>query len=1245
MPSTRRVPPSRQPSASSLATMLKLDELPLPCIVINAEGMVLAANRKWGDLVGAPPAKQGAPLASLESVLEPATNRDVMQVLFSAGSIRQREVELIRPDGATVNVLMDGEVSSSAGTGDNRATLVFFDMTARAHAEATLRESERWLRELAEHMPEAVFVHDLEGRVVEANPQACAILGYSREEMLALNITDIEMDYPLEAMQQLWHQVRESGPRVLAGTHRRKDGTPFPVEIRLSSVHAQDREALLAVTRDVSDRKRAEDSLETTTDTLTALVQASPLAVLALDRKGDITLWNPAAERVFGWSEREVLGHPVPFVQPDKESEFRRLMARVLEGEQLTGLELKRERKDGRPIEISLSTAPLRDRENVVIGTMALIDDITERRTAQQALRESEARYRTLFDDSPVALWEEDFSEVSTYLDRLRLSGIHDFRSYLEKHPEVVTHALSLVKVLDLNRRALEFYPTRDKESLLGSLDRILGPASLDMFREQLAALAEGERTMEREFLSTGAGGAARLLHLHLTVAAGSSDNLRRVLVSYVDTTERHRAEAAIREQTALSEALRDAAAVLTSTLNRDEVLERVLGEIGRVVPHDAADIMLIEGGQAQVVRMRGFRESVLADLAGSRRLRVSGASHLRYQVQTGLPLVIPDVRTYPGWPQSPETEWVRSYAGAPIRVKGEVIGFIDVVSANLNGFTQMHADRLQVFASQTAVALENARLFDESRRRADELTALAEVSSALRTAPARAEMAPIILDKLTALLQARGVALAMRDRNSAETVIELARGTWAVLSGSRLRPGEGVIGRVIQMGQPMITDDTQSMAGYSWPAGLGEMPRALAAIPLVAQGSTVGALWAGKEDGFSETQVRILMAVGDIAANAIHRATLHEQTEQRLQRLMALHSIEMAISASTDLRVSLEILLNQVTTILGVSAADVLLLDPHSQMLHYAAGNGFRGANMAKTRVRLGEGLAGHAVLDRSLVAVPDLGAKTMAADSPHRYTRAGLIVGEGFQAYYAVPLVSKGQALGVLEIYHRAALDPDPEWMEFLQTLAGQAALALDNAALFEKLQRTNVDLVLAYDATLEGWSKALDLRDRETEGHTQRVTELAMRLSRAMGASEVQLEQIRRGALIHDIGKMGIPDSILLKPGPLSEDEWAIMRRHPTLAYDFLSSIAFLRQALDIPFAHHERWDGSGYPRALKGDQIPLAARIFAVIDVYDALCSDRPYRPAWPEVKAREYIREQSGKQFDPKVVDTFIGLKF
>jgi len=230
------------------------------------------------------------------------------------------------------------------------------------------------------------------------------------------------------------------------------------------------------------------------------------------------------------------------------------------------------------------------------------------------------------------------------------------------------------------------------------------------------------------------------------------------------------------------------------------------------------------------------------------------------------------------------------------------------------------------------------------------------------------------------------------------------------------------------------------------------------------------------------------------------------------------------------------------------------------------------------------------------------------------------------------------------VLEIFHRAPFGPDPEWLDFLETLAGQTAIAIDNAELFEGLQRSNTELALAYDATIEGWARALELRDRETEGHTRRVTELALRLARAMGVGNAELAHLRRGALLHDIGKMGIPDGILLKPGPLTDAEWALMRQHPQYAYDMLSPIAFLRPALDIPHSHHERWDGTGYPCGLQGEQIPFAARVFAVADVWDALRSDRPYRPAWPEEKTREHIQSLAGTHFDPKVVEIFMELE-
>ncbi|WP_322508748.1 HD-GYP domain-containing protein, partial [Anaerolinea sp.] len=210
-----------------------------------------------------------------------------------------------------------------------------------------------------------------------------------------------------------------------------------------------------------------------------------------------------------------------------------------------------------------------------------------------------------------------------------------------------------------------------------------------------------------------------------------------------------------------------------------------------------------------------------------------------------------------------------------------------------------------------------------------------------------------------------------------------------------------------------------------------------------------------------------------------------------------------------------------------------------------------------------------------------------------------------------------------------------------DFFQTLAGQIAIAVDNATLFEELQRSNADLILAYDQTIEGWSRALDLRDRETEGHSQRVTELTLKIARAMGMSEDQLVHVRRGALLHDIGKMGVPDAILLKPGALTDEEWVIMRQHPALAFQMLLPIQYLRPALDIPYCHHEKWDGTGYPRKLKGEQIPLAARIFAVVDVWDALRSDRPYRPAWSVEKTLTFIQEHAGSHFDPRVVEVFM----
>jgi len=374
------------------------------------------------------------------------------------------------------------------------------------------------------------------------------------------------------------------------------------------------------------------------------------------------------------------------------------------------------------------------------------------------------------------------------------------------------------------------------------------------------------------------------------------------------------------------------------------------------------------------------------------------------------------------------------------------------------------------------------------------------------------------------------------------------------------------------------------------------------------------------------------------ITLDITERKRAEGQIHRQIQHLRALHTIDSAITSSFDLRMTLGVLLSEVISQLGVDAADVLLLNQPAQVLEYAAARGFHSDALKHSQLRLGEGFAGRAIVERRIIHIPNI----MKAGG--NLVKSLLLAGESFVTYFGVPLIAKGQVEGVLEIFHRTPLGPDLEWMDFLEALAKQAAIAIDNAQLLQNLQHSNTELIVAYDATLEGWSRAMDLRDKETEGHTKRVTEMALQLAQIMGIQELELINIRRGGMLHDIGKLGVPDSILLKPDELTDEEWEVMRLHPKLAYEMLSPITYLKSALDIPYCHHEKWDGTGYPQGLKDGQIPLAARIFAVVDVWDAITSNRPYRSAWPREQALDYIKDQSGRYFDPQVVEAFLKMK-
>jgi len=439
-------------------------------------------------------------------------------------------------------------------------------------------------------------------------------------------------------------------------------------------------------------------------------------------------------------------------------------------------------------------------------------------------------------------------------------------------------------------------------------------------------------------------------------------------------------------------------------------------------------------------------------------------------------------------------------------------------------------------------------------------------------------------------------------------------------------------------LGQILVIPDMQTRADLPNAALYSELGmRSIASAPMLREGQLVGSLTISSLHSiqhFTADDLALLQGLAHQAAQAITNARLYTQAERRLAHMQALRVIDRAITSGHNLHIMLTIVLDQVMAQLHVDAADVLLLDAHTQVLTYAAGCGFRTVAAEPIVWRMGEGEAGRAALERRTVGITNIAAVEDARYSPRLFS-------EGFVAYYGIPLIGNDQLHGVLEVFQRVAHTPDPEWQDMLETLAGQAAIAIDNVRLFDDLQRANRDLTLAYDSTIEGWSRALDLRDKETEGHSQRVTAMTLRLAHAIKISATEMVHVRRGALLHDIGKMGVPDSILLKPGPLTDAEWMIMRQHPVYAYDLLAPIAYLRPALDIPYCHHEKWDGTGYPRGLRSEQIPLTARIFAVVDVWDAMRSDRPYRQSHPDAQVRAHLQSLAGTHFDPQVVQIFL----
>jgi PAS domain S-box-containing protein len=689
------------------------------------------------------------------------------------------------------------------------------------------------------------------------------------------------------------------------------------------------------------------------------------------------------------------------------------------------------------------------------------------------------------------------------------------------------------------------------------------------------------------------------------------------------------------------AETLREVGLLINQLVDQPDMLDRVLVSMQKIIPYTSASIQLVEGQDVVIEAYKGIapKPSVIGV-----RYPINENFAAKKIINEGKSIILNNRSEVIEMLENPGRDNIVSWLAVPLQSKGNRIGILTLDHDLPDQYSDQDVQLALAFSSQVVVALENNRLLNETRRRTREIQAVYDSALSLTK-----ELQPEILfedlyKQIEPLFNPDAYILAIHD-----PTMDIIRVAYATEGGLRQRQAENwlispeednsLLGWIVRKRAPLLIGNVETDSIPIQPQQEGKTIRSFLGVPLLIADRVCGALVVQtyQANTYTHDHQRLLQLLGNQVAIALENSRLFEDARRRLSRLASLHDIDQAISGSVDLRTTMDVLINHLIHTLGVDAACVLSYDRNNKTLDYVEAKGFRTPSLQHTSLKIGDGLAGKAALERNLIHIIDLNEQVTSLQQSPQFSQ------EEFVTYLAQPLIAKGELVGVLEVFNREKLMPDPEWFRFLDSLSRSAAIAIDRLNLLNSLRQSNIDLKQAYDATIEGWARAIELRDGDTEGHSRRVVALTMNLARKMGISGEELTHMRRGALLHDIGKMAIPDGILLKSGKLSDEEWLIMKKHPQFAYDMLSQIEYLMPALDIPYAHHERWDGSGYPKGLAGDDIPLAARIFAVVDVWDALQSDRPYREAWSEEKAIQYLKDQSGKEFDPGVVNEFLEL--
>ena len=1099
---------------------------------------------------------------------DPKQREEALALFKKQGFLKNFETHLKHKDGKLCFALLSLTHTIFDGKPCIQATAL--DITERKQMEQALQQSEERFRVIFEKANDGITIANENDEFLVVNQRLCDILGYSREELLKMRVPDIQDPEARQPGDVLKNELARHGTAVFEALDLHRSGRRIPVEISVGPIELPSGRFYVSVIRDITKRKQAEEAVAEERNLLRTLIDNSPDYIYVKNSGGRFVVANTAVVRQMGFaSEDELVG------KSDWDLFPRELAARyyadeqkmIQSGERLYDYEgpttdANKEEKDRW---VSTAKVLLRDTQGKITGFVGIGRDITERKQAEERLAQDRTLLRTLIDNIPDRIYVKDTQ------GRKLISNIADWQGSGGKTMEDV-----------VGKSDFDTYPPELAARFWADDQSVLDLGMQIIAREEPGLKSQGKPIWIMTTKVPLRDGNGKITGL---VGVG------RDITDYKQAEER--LSASETELRALFAAMQDVVLVI----DHDGIYRKIAPVNPALLVIPAEELLgrslsqIFPAAEAQRFLL------VLREVLATRQL-----AQIEYQLQIG-----------------GQTKWF---------------------SANITAMSE----ELTLWVAH-----------DITNRKSDEQTIkehLAELETLYKSGLALGqllspkEIAQKVIELMSLELDWHHTTIRLYHPQD-ESLELLAFNLPAQMSTAEFhrieerfktlvtKVGDGVSGWAIQHRQAVRIGDLSHDSRYI------EIEPDLNSgmyIPLQIGDRIVGVVSIESElpEAFTASDERLISTLANQAAVALENARLHEETLRQLKQLQALHAIDQAITGTFDQRIILDILLTHTLSQLNADAAAIFLTQPHQrQILQYTAGKGFLTHIVEIASLKLGDSIAGEAVLKRERVHVRE------SEERGPQPLLSKLWTGEGFKSMDAVPLISKGEVKGIMSVFHRKEFTPDPAWGDFLETLAERAAIAIDITQLFENLQRANMELAVAYEATIEGWSQAMDLRDKETAGHTQRVTGMAVQLGKAMQLSNDEITRMRRGALLHDIGKLGVPDHILFKTEKLTDEEWLIMKKHPEFAYDMLHPIAYLNLSLDIPYSHHEKWDGTGYPQGLKGQQIPLAARIFAIIDVWDALTSDRPYRKAWSKPETLQYLREQSGIYFDPEVVDAFL----